>query len=289
MGGGLIFHRLKFAHVGGIAVICTTAWGLRARGGSRLLLLGTAIVGFTSVLLFPYARAASAAMAGGLIVSVALALPKRRLGFAFGATVGVAAMAVVLFVAPLRARFISALTASGSGDRDLLLASGVAAVRAHPWVGVGYGRFRPSLFAPPGSPEHVLEQPGKAHNEFLSMAAEIGVPGALAFVWLLIWLARTFKPRTTEGAAAEGVLAYFALLSQVHDPLFQAPFSMALVLAVSMGLRRRSGPAQSETPSNRETARSTQATPTATLCAAPMIRRASERSERRPARSAPST
>jgi O-antigen ligase len=249
MGGGLIFHRLKFAHVGGIAVVCAAALGLRADGKRRAAGLATAALGFASILTFPYARAAAVALAGGLVVAVAFGLPNRRLGLAIGGAILAAAAIAIGGNAPLRQRFLNGITASGSGDRDLLLATGVAAVREHPLAGVGLGRFRPSLYAPPGSPQHVLEQPGKAHNELLSMAAEVGIPGALLFAGLLLWIARLMRADRAEGAAGLGVLAYFALLSQVHDPLFQAPFSMALALALGAGLTRRSDPSQSGTPS----------------------------------------
>jgi O-antigen ligase len=249
MGGGLIFHRLKFAHVGGIAVVCAAALGLRASGRWRAAGLATAGSGFASILVFPYARAAAVALAGGLVVAFALGLPNRRIGLAVGGVLLAVAAIAVGVNAPLRQRFLNGVTASGSGDRDLLLATGVAAVREHPLVGAGLGRFRPSLYAPPGSPQHVLEQPGKAHNELLSMAAETGIPGALIFAGLLVWLARRMRADRPEGVAALGVLAYFVLLSQVHDPLFQAPFSMALALALGAGLTRRSEPSQTAKPS----------------------------------------
>jgi O-antigen ligase len=252
MGGGLIFHRLKFAHVGGIAVVCAAALGLRATGKWSAAAFATAALGFASILVFPYARAAAVALSGGLVVAFALGLRNRRVGLAAGGILLAVAGGAIGLNPPLRQRFINGVTASGSGDRDLLLATGVAAVREHPFVGVGLGRFRPSLFAPPGSPQHVLDQPGKAHNEFLSMAAETGVPGALLFVGLLVWFARLMRTDAAEGAAALGVLAYFILLSQVHDPLFQAPFSMALALALGAGLTRvtpRSDPSRTATPS----------------------------------------
>jgi len=242
MGGGLIFHRLKFAHVGGIAVIAAAALGLGAPGRWRVIGLATAALGFASIVAFPYARAASVALAGGLCVALAVASPNRRVGLVVAAGALGLALAIGAADAGLRARFLTALTAQGSGDRQLLLQTGEAAVEAHPWVGVGLGRFRPALFAPAQSPQHLLEQPGKAHNEFLSMAAEVGLPGGAMFILLLGWL--WWQAGGTPGlqATTRGTLAYFALLSQVHDPLFQAPFSMALVLALASGLQQVTSP-----------------------------------------------
>jgi O-antigen ligase len=249
MGGGLIFHRLKFAHVGGLVIVSAAALGARAPPRWRALSILTVAFGFLSVLVFPYARAACVAIAGGLLVAVVMGARRRRLALWVGLAVVGIASAVVAADAPLRERFLNGVTASGSGDRDLLLSTGVAAVRARPVVGVGLGHFRPSLFAPPGSPQHVLEQPGKAHNEFLSMAAEVGIPGAILFIGMLLWMAARFRSDAPEGAAALGALAYFALLSQVHDPLFQAPFSIALALALGLGFKPRTGPAQASRPS----------------------------------------
>jgi O-antigen ligase len=287
MGGGLIFHRLKFAHVGGIAVLAACGLGLRPSGRARALGLATAAFGFAAVFLFPYARAATAALAGGLLVTVALSLRNRRWGLSLGGGVLAIALLIVAADGPLRARFVSGLTASGSGDRNLLLESGVSAVLAHPLTGVGLGRFRPSLFAPPGSPAHVLAQPGKAHNEFLSMAAETGLIGALAFVFLLLWLFRRMKPAEPFGPTALGVLTYFVLLSQVHDPLFQAPFSMALALGLCAGLTPRSGPSQTSTPSTRATPPSPPNTPGEAVDASPANVPPSKSSETQPSRNAP--
>ena len=39
------------------------------------------------------------------------------------------------------------------------------------------------------------------------------------------------------GALTQGAIALFALLSLAHDPLFQAPVSMALMLAIGLGLK----------------------------------------------------
>ncbi|NPC83235.1 hypothetical protein HPC49_34070, partial [Pyxidicoccus fallax] len=39
MGGGLLFHRLKFAHVSALVILALLAFGLRARGRQRVLAL----------------------------------------------------------------------------------------------------------------------------------------------------------------------------------------------------------------------------------------------------------
>src|SRR5262249_57638826 len=74
MAGGLLFHRLKFAHVGGLAVLASCVLGLAARGALRALGLACALIGFVSVLEFPYARAASVALLVALSVALILSL-----------------------------------------------------------------------------------------------------------------------------------------------------------------------------------------------------------------------
>lgn len=238
MAGGLLFHRLKFAHVGGLWVLAFLVFGLRAPARQRIASLLTAAIGFVSILAFPYARAASVALVVGACLALALVgLSSRRARIA---SLGIAALTFGGLAAypPLRERFLVGLTASGSGDRAEILSTGVRAVAEHPIAGVGLGQFRPSYFAASTTPQHVIENPGKAHNQFLSMAAETGVPGMLLFVFMLVWLASFFNPRASSGIFGLSVLAFFVVLSLAHDPLIHAPFSMALCLALGVASAR---------------------------------------------------
>jgi len=243
MAGGLLFHRLKFAHVGGMAVIAAVA--LAVRGGmparDRWLAAAVASVGLISVGLFPHARAAVVALVVALVFLAVVMGPRlgRRQRQALGwSALGLVAGACLLvaFNRPLQARFLAAATASGSGDRDKLLASGVRAVQQYPVSGVGAGRFRPSRFPSEDMPASVLEHPGKTHNQYLTMAAELGIPGALLFLWMLGSLVIRLGASSVSACAAQSILAFFALLSLAHDPLYHAPFSMGLVLALGVGL-----------------------------------------------------
>ncbi|NMO22657.1 hypothetical protein HG543_48545 [Pyxidicoccus fallax] len=137
----------------------------------------------------------------------------------------------------MRNRFASSLTHEGSGDRMMLLRAGVDAVKLHPVTGTGAGRFRAGEWVPDTAPIAVREQRGKAHNQLLSIAAELGFPGLVFFLMLLVAVARRMTLAHPAGVAGVGALCFFLLLSAVHDPLFQAPFSMALVLAFAVGVR----------------------------------------------------
>jgi O-antigen ligase len=235
MGGGLLFHRLKFGHVSGLAVVGAVVAARSLHGPARVAAIALGTFGFIAVWVFPYARmgAVSMTLAVGLTVALVSVSPVRAL--AICAALGLVGIAAVLSIAPLRDRFASALTDQGSGQRTQHLSAGVEAVRQHPFVGIGPGQFRPSKFSDPTMAEHVKDNPGKAHNQYLSMAAETGIPGALIFVGMLIWLAVIARHRP-YGALTQGAIAFFGVLSLAHDPLFQAPVSMALILAIGLGL-----------------------------------------------------
>jgi O-antigen ligase len=159
------------------------------------------------------------------------------------AALGVGAGAVVMMKPSLRARFASSLTTEGSGGRSTLMEAGVSAVRMYPLAGTGAGRFRVGKWVPAEAPVALRENPGKAHNQLLSMAAELGVPGLALFLLMLVSVARRLRPSTPEGVAGLSALVFFLLLSATHDPLFHAPFSMTLVLALGVGISGGRAPA----------------------------------------------
>ncbi|HEX8820709.1 MAG TPA: O-antigen ligase family protein [Archangium sp.] len=241
MAGGLLFHRLKFSHIGGMGVAFALGVGLRLQGRRRAVALAVAAVGLVSVGLFPYARAASVALVAVLGLLVMLGLPRRVAVPACAAVLGLAVLALTLN-APLRERFLNSNTEQGSGSRSALLETGLCAVRESPVTGVGPGRFQARLWATPDMPQQAREHPGKAHNQFVSMAAETGVPGAMLFVVLLGWLAWHFPLRRPEGLGALGALAFFCLLSLLHDPLFHTQASQAFALVLGAGLSGQRAP-----------------------------------------------
>lgn len=231
MGGGLLFHRLKFAHTGGLAVAFALALALFHRGRARAFALAVAVIGFGSVLVFPLARMAAAAMALAVAAVLVASHRRRKLGALLAAAALVVAAAASALSPTMRARFFAAATTEGSGARTMLLKAGARAVAEHPIAGVGLGRFRPALHADAQTPRYVLENPGKAHNQLLSIAAEVGVIGALLFAATLVLIARRLRVDRPEGVAGMGAMVFFLAVSLTHDPLFQAPFSMGLSLA----------------------------------------------------------
>jgi len=91
--------------------------------------------------------------------------------------------------------------------------SGLRMIRAHPLLGVGLGNFK-LLSSDYGGPE--LKKAGMAHNTYIEIAAETGVPGLLAFLAILYFSFRTLErirrhtPRTGPAflrKAASGIQA----------------------------------------------------------------------------------
>jgi len=240
MGGGLLFHRLKFAHVGGLVVLAATLVALRTHGRVRAAAFTVAAIGVFSIGTFSFARTALVALAVSLAAELLVALPRRRalvLSLAMFALV----LAALVATPSLRARFGSSLGDDGSGARAALWATGLRAVHAHPLVGVGAGRFRPGLFSSEATPPAVRSNAGKSHNQFLSLAAEEGLPGLALFVLVLAMLGRHFWSGERPEPLGISALLFFILLSVLHDPLFQACFSMGLVFVLGLAWSDRRG------------------------------------------------
>ncbi len=226
MGGGLLFHRLKFAHVTGL--FAATAFALSSEVGAARWLKLLAIPLALAVGAFPLARMATVAVFVAFFVVTTVR--SGRKGWVTGVIAVVAFGGLFLMNAPLRDRFVEATSSQGNGERAALWATGVRAVQSEPVVGIGLGRFRPDGFSNETTPAMVKENTGKAHNQLLSMAAETGVVGAALFVFALLSLLRARPSLTSFGA-----LAFFAALGATHDPLIQAPFSMAFAVAMALG------------------------------------------------------
>jgi O-antigen ligase len=232
LAGGLLFHRLRFAHVTSLGALLALAVALKAQGRARIVGAVVAAVGLSSVALFPGARAAFVAAAGACAVLVLLLAASRRA--AIFSVLGILfCTAALLVVSPaLRARLLESSSVEGSGDRAGLVRAGVAAVKAHPFVGVGPGHYRAIDWAPEDASHFAKEHGGKTHNLFLTAAAEMGIPGALLLAYFLFWLARGYWRAGGLARIGLAVLALLVALGMLHDPLFHAEVSLAFALAL---------------------------------------------------------
>ncbi len=247
MAGGFLLHRLKYANVtSAFCVMGAVATQLRVPRW-RFFAVAT-LVGVVGVSIFPHARAASVAM----VLSVAagwIAAAKHRLQASAGAgALFLAAVVLVLAVPSVRARFEASFTGEGSGERSSITLGGLNAVRSSPLVGVGLGRFRPGLFLPADAPAQAREHPGKAHNQFVTLAAEAGVVAALLLVLVLLMGFARGLSSLPAGALAVAGTTLFVLLGLLHDPLFhpEASFALMLLLGAGIGASDRALPPTSE-------------------------------------------
>lgn len=205
--------------------------------------------------------AALAALVAGSLLLWALLLPRRRAALLLGGG-AVAAVLLVLAVPPLRGRVMAKAGQALSGDWNSVLTGRLdgwtAAVwmfRQHPWAGVGHGAYRPEFIPAKLAlldrgtefyEEQLLPVFANAHNEYLEVAAEMGVPGLLALGWglwvLLLGLrrGRGEEPGGGRPLAWAGVAA-LAVLSLAHFPFHIALISYPALLFLSWVFRRGTG------------------------------------------------
>src|SRR5690606_36458759 len=235
MAGGLLLHRLKFANV--TAILCmagVTAVALRLPRWR--IWAGSAGVGLLGLALFPHARAALAAAVLSCGLAWVLASQHRRRALIVAGLFGGLVLGTAMATPSVRARFARSLTSEGGGERVALNRSGVHAIAEHPVTGVGPGRFAPGDFLPPEAPAQAREHPGKAHNQFLTLGAEAGLPATLLLLLTLALFAAVGMKSLPRGALVVGAVSLFVLLSLLHDPLFHAESSLAFALAMGGGL-----------------------------------------------------
>jgi putative inorganic carbon (HCO3(-)) transporter len=79
-------------------------------------------------------------------------------------------------------------------SRQFILVKSLRILSEHPFTGIGIGNFHYvyPLYILPGEenlPEEV-SRPWHAHNLFLNMAVEMGIPGLIAFLWFILSIFR---------------------------------------------------------------------------------------------------
>jgi putative inorganic carbon (hco3(-)) transporter len=107
------------------------------------------------------------------------------------------ALGIAMLIAPLRERIFSAFQPHGQTDsnehRDILRRAGLEMVKAHPLFGLGPEQIKPQFknYVQPGT---VLPEGwyGHLHNIYLQFAAERGIPGLLALLWMIGKMLRDF-------------------------------------------------------------------------------------------------
>lgn len=219
-------------------------WGWR--DGARLAALALCLY---TLALTQTLTAVLALAAGSLVIWGSRLTPRLRvLALAAGAAVLVLG---ILAVPPLRHRAVDKVRQAASGDWNSVLTGRLDGWRAaawmfreHPLAGVGHGAYRPE-FVPAklalldrGAPFFAGQTQvvfGNAHNEFLEVAAEWGIPGLAALGWALWVLGRALLRRPppeeeeTRAAAADRAFAWAGSVALLVLALAHFPFRVALV------------------------------------------------------------
>ncbi len=176
-------------------------------------------------------RTALAAALGGACVAGLLLAPSRRTRA--GLAIGMAALATVIVMTAwkLYPQGRNATVDEALAFRVLMGKAAVELTFTHPLFGVGLGHF----------PELSGIYQNNAHNNFLQISAELGIPALLAFV-IIGWFAVRASWRDGETwGPAKGLnlgLAVFFLTCIAGHPLLVSgaayPFWMAIGLAASV-------------------------------------------------------
>lgn len=212
-----------------------------------LLLAGLAVCLYAVAL--TQTLAALAALALGTLVLWGSLLPWRTRAVALAAGAAVL-LVTVLALPPLRARALEKSRQALAGDWNSVLTGRLDGFQAaahmfaeHPLTGVGHGAYRPEYIPAKlalldrGVSFYARQTQvvfANAHNEFLEVAAEWGIPGIAALGWGLWVLGRALCRRAPEGpharrSAADRAFAWAGALALGVLALVHFPFRIALV------------------------------------------------------------
>jgi hypothetical protein len=262
--GALVGNEGSLALLLALAAVASLAVLLRARDRAWRVAAGTALVVLAFALAMNASLTALLALLVGAAVVATCTLGRRALLVVAGAIVLIGLSAVA--VPQLRGRVASAAAAVRAGDWDELLtyrlgpwAAAAEMVRARPLVGFGPGTFAAEFVAQRLAAEQrhqrrfVLPREtstfGEAHDEYLQLAAEIGLPAAVAALAALGLLLSTLLRRITSadagadgGAHDEAVLILALLVTGATAALTWFPLQLAvtapaLLLALGRGWR----------------------------------------------------
>jgi O-antigen ligase len=203
-----------------------------------LAVAATLLVGLT------FTRNAYVGLAAGALVLVLAVRPRLAL-----ALVPVAALLLLLLPASVRDRAASTFDRTDAAARDRLSmwAAGTEIVAQRPFFGVGPGRIK-ELYPVYRQPGFVEPSVGHLHNNLVNVAAETGVPSAVAYGALVVAafagarrLAGRERPAVralARGALAANVALFVAGLFEYNFGDDEIQRVMLVVLALPFAAAR---------------------------------------------------
>lgn len=158
---------------------------------ARLISFGAALLMLVA-LIDTVSRGGMVGLGAALIAGILFAGPRRRVMlFTVSATLALGVVGYYASVASPAARSRITTLQGGSGRVDIWEV-GWRMFKAHPWTGVGSGNFanttKDYLFLPGAPTSHndfIIDEPKVAHNMYLEVLADLGIPGMALFLTIL--------------------------------------------------------------------------------------------------------
>ncbi|MBW4721958.1 O-antigen ligase family protein [Saccharothrix obliqua] len=228
-----------------------SAWQPRESGSPtrfpwRAVVLGSVAVVLVAGAAATFSRGGALALAAAALwLVVRRAVPARAVLVGVVLVVGVA-LGVLLFGGPLLDRAVrekAHIAETNVDTRELRWQAAARMLAEHPVLGVGPGGFRDGYVAASGNAE-ADEQSPVAHNMYLEVAAELGVPGWALFTGLLAVAAvaseRVLRAGDRRGAAAvQASLIAVVVASTFLSQQYYLPLWSLVAVVAAADLRRR--------------------------------------------------
>ncbi len=137
-----------------------------------------------AVVVMTFARSVWGGVALGIVAMLIVGVRRRLIRPGMVALVGAAGVAILLGYSPWIVERLSADIGADYQERKDLMTMAVNIIKAHPIFGSGLGSY-PYVVRAYITPDVQHSWLYAVHNVYLLRAAETGIPGGLAFVWLL--------------------------------------------------------------------------------------------------------
>jgi O-antigen ligase len=243
--GGLFYNRVRLSHVlaAGVAVQMGL-WPL-TQDRPRRVMLAIACTVTCAGLLATYGRAALGALTLTLLGAGVLGMAHKahsnsRRPLLWAAVVLLAGMALtVSMVEPIRARLLSTVALAQNADRLFLWGRGAEIAMDHAPLGAGVGGYSMVRNAYYDRVDDSVQSRAMSHNLLLSLLAETGFLGLLAWLWLWWALyARAWRSRSPVALCGALGATTFHAATLAHDPLYQSECALAWGLVGALMVAR---------------------------------------------------